>query len=208
MCRYSTVIWNHVFVKHVVLGIVYFCSNPTSQFKYYFFPFFFCCLSLCRPAVCDLAWFTTARHCQMLPQGTSLLYPSCLAGSLASQHALTCSFIHPSPLALWGYHPPLILHLFPWHSASHCLVSPLSFSEPPPLLAFVSWVVFLPFRLSAHSLPLLLSVKKEKAGVHFYSPSSLSHNFASKKDTVSPRDLLGAVKMHCPNFMLIQGRVT
>lgn len=39
----------------------------------------------------------------------------CLAVSLASQRALTCSFIHQSPLALWVIHPPFLLHLFLYH---------------------------------------------------------------------------------------------
>lgn len=68
--------------------------------------------------------------------------PSCLAVSLASQRALTCSFIHPSPPALRAlpsspYPPPVSLAQLNWPSRqpsvflcnpppSHLLSSPLS----------------------------------------------------------------------------------
>lgn len=38
-----------------------------------------------------------------------------LAASRASQCALTCSFIHRSPPALWPNRPPFLLHLFLYH---------------------------------------------------------------------------------------------
>lgn len=72
----------------------------------------------------------------------------CLAVSLASQHALTCSFIHQSPLALLVHHPPFLLHLLLYHFlADHVSLYPPPVSvavhlpQSVSLLRVASWLL-------------------------------------------------------------------
>lgn len=67
----------------------------------------------------------------------------CLAVSLASQRALTCSFIRQLPLALLVHHPPFLLHLLLYHFlADHVsLYLPSCLCGcPPPSVSFSAFV--------------------------------------------------------------------
>lgn len=197
----------------MLLGVAYFYSNPTSLLRssnIVFSIFFFCCLRLCRSVICDLAWFTTARRCQMFSQGASLLYPSCLAGSPASQHALTCSFIHPSiasstvRLPSSPHPPPVFLAQFKRLSRQ-----PSVFLCNPPPVSPLSLGLSYCLTVFLLSCSLCFCLSDGDGWCTFLLPFlALSNLCASKKDRVSPRDLLGAVKKLCPNFVLIQRRVT
>ena len=124
------------------------------------------------------------------PRNTSSLFPFpllplvcltfvCLAVSLASQHALTCAFIHQSPPALWVNRPPFLVHLLPCHVLADHLSLLLSHSSclllsdyPPICLSLLSWPLFrgegsVSFLLfpAVSSLPLLAEKEMKKRSV-------------------------------------------
>lgn len=170
------------------------------------------CLILCRPALCDWAWFEAAGLCQIRSQGTSLflillvplLCDVCVFGSESGTPACSHMLFYPSvasstvsPLSS-PYPPPAPLALLNWPS-----LQPSVFLHTLSLPPSCFWGHLSPSDcLSAQRLPGPSSVWWGRVvWIAFFLSSSLqSRSCVWKKDKVSARELWGVVKK-CENFL-------